>query len=336
MSGHQVPYHLRTNKFIERQLFLDALDFVRVYNGPSKYIYISMGGPFLEDFKHINDRFAIESMVSLESDEQTWKRQIFNSPYGFINCRNESSGEFISNFDDFALEHEDKRFVIWLDYAAADSRFKQLQEFEELITKLSEGDVIKITLNANYQSPKKRSEVQGISDRQYDTILISEHTDQLSDYLPLSGVEKRHLNESGFAKLLAQSVRIAATKGTENLQVEAVPLMGIRYNDGEHQMLTVTAMICSNELVAMIEGDQGFQNWPLKSKDWDTVYEVRVPHLSTKERLTINSLMKDMSDANSIQTKLGFQFDDNFGRSMELLTSYMKYYRNYPSFARMQ
>lgn len=42
MSGHFVPYQLRTHKFIERQLFLDALDFVRVWNGPSEYMYVSM------------------------------------------------------------------------------------------------------------------------------------------------------------------------------------------------------------------------------------------------------------------------------------------------------
>tara|TARA_R110002095_G_scaffold4257_1_gene11509 strand:+ start:2194 stop:3204 length:1011 start_codon:yes stop_codon:yes gene_type:complete len=335
MSGNRVPYQLRTNKFVERQLFLDVLDFVRVCNGQSEYVYISMGGPFLEDFKQINDRFAIESMVSLESDEQTWMRQKFNTPYGFIKCLNETSGEFITNFDAFAGEHDNKRFIIWLDYADANGRHEQLQEYQSLITKLTEGDVIKITLNANYQSLLKRSEYTNLNEVRFERMLISEYTEQLSEYVPLGGIQRDHLNENGFAKLLTQSIRIAALKATENSEFVPLPLLGIRYKDSEHQMLTLTIIICSEKLVSMIENDAGYQGWPFRSTDWNSVFEVNVPHLSNKERLTINHLMKDKNDAKAIQDELGFQFDDKYGQSMKLLTSYMKHYRQYPSFGRV-
>ena len=104
MSGQNVPYQLRRNKFVERQLFLDILDFVRVWNGPSPYLYASMGGRFLEDFKLINDRFAIEQMISIELDETTWKRQEFNR-LGFIDCRRQGSGEFIEDLDKLIANH---------------------------------------------------------------------------------------------------------------------------------------------------------------------------------------------------------------------------------------
>ena len=87
--------------------FLDLLDFVRVWNGPSKYLYASMGGRFLEDFKLVNDRLAIEHMISIEVDETTSERQAFNRPLGFIECRNQSSGDFIVEFNHIVADHRD-------------------------------------------------------------------------------------------------------------------------------------------------------------------------------------------------------------------------------------
>jgi hypothetical protein len=152
MSGANVPYQLRTNKFVERHLFLDILDYVRMWNGPSKYLCASMGGRFLEDFKLINDRFAIERMISIEIDEMTARRQTFNRPLGFIECRCQSSGDFIVDFDRLAAKTAGLRAIVWLDYAAANERGSQLQEYQELLAKVGPGDVAKLTLNANPES----------------------------------------------------------------------------------------------------------------------------------------------------------------------------------------
>jgi hypothetical protein len=336
MSGHQVPYQLRTNKFIERQLFLDALDFVRVWNGPSKYVYVSMGGPFLEDFKHINDRFSIESMVSLESDEMTWKRQQFNSPFGFIECRHQTTGAFINDFNVFAGERQGSRFVIWLDYANASERYMQLQEYESLLNKLGEGDIIKITLNANYQSSMKRSEHQSLSDRRFDTILMSELSEELGEYVPSGGIQKAHLSDKGFAQLLMECVQMAAVRATQNSEIISFPLLGCRYKDSEHQMMTATVVLCSDASKAGIMNDTSFAEWPFRSKDWENVIEVKVPHLSAHERSSINHLMKTIDDAYRIHTEIGIQFDENQGESINQLRNYIRHYRRYPFFGRVQ
>lgn len=336
MSGHQVPYQLRTNKFIERQLFLDALDYVRVWNGPSRYVYVSMGGPFLEDFKHVNDRFSIENMVSLEADEMTWKRQQFNSPFGFIECRHQTTGEFITDFGVFAGERQGSRFVIWLDYANANERYQQLQEFESLLNKLGEGDVVKITLNANYQSSMKRSEHQSLSDKRFDTILMSELTEELGEYVPSGGIKRAHLNEKGFAQLLMECIAMAAVKATENSEVLPVPLLVCRYKDSEHQMLTATIILCTEDSKVIVLNDTGFAEWPFRSKEWENVVEIKVPHLSAKERSTINHLMKSVDDAYSIHEEIGVQFDEHHGESISLLRNYIRHYRRYPFFGRVQ
>ena len=179
MSGQNVPYQLRPNKFVERQLFLDVLDFVRVWNSPSRYIYVSMGGRFLEDFKLINDRFAIEHMISIESDETTWKRAAFNR-LGFIDCRHESSGEFVESLERLLSEQPKRRLIVWLDYADANKRGEQLGEFRQLVSKLASGDVAKITLNANPQSYRRRAAV--LTKKDFETYLKNPESPTHKDF----------------------------------------------------------------------------------------------------------------------------------------------------------
>ncbi|PQO35878.1 hypothetical protein DTL21_08045 [Bremerella cremea] len=163
MSGHDVPYQLRTNKYVERQLFLDVLDFVRIWNGPSHYVYASMGGRFLEDFKQINHRFAIERMISIELDSTTCDRQKYNR-LGFIECLNKHSTEFVNDLDQLVGEYEEHRFIVWLDFALANKRGEQLDDFRNLVSKLSSGDVVKITLNANPQSFRRPTDPLTVKD----------------------------------------------------------------------------------------------------------------------------------------------------------------------------
>ena len=334
MSGHNVPYQLRTNKFVERQLFLDLLDFVRVWNGPARYLYASMGGRFLEDFKLVNDRFAIEHMISIESDEVTWNRHISNRPVGFIECKNQKSGEFIVEFDRMVAVHPAKRFIIWLDYAAANERGNQLQEYQELLAKLAVGDVIKITLNANPQSYRRRHDFS--IERDFQDIVIKNVTEQLGDYMPSGGMSKDHMKPDEFSRLLARAVKVAALKGNEGSQLRVIPLAAYRYSDGEHAMLTVTTLLADDALASKIERDDVHQEWPFRSKEWDDVHHINVPDLSPKERLTINQLIALKTDERVIHEQLPFRLDSEEADSLSLLASYLHHYRRFPAFGRVQ
>lgn len=379
MSGQNVPYHLRTNKFVERQLFLDILDFVRVWNGSSRYVYASMGGRFLEDFKLLNDRFAIEHMICIELDETTWRRQEFNR-LGFIECRNQSSGEFIEGFDKLVDLHRDKKVIVWLDYAAANMRGEQLGEYRQLVSKLASGDVVKITLNANSQSYRRRAssltkkdfnlylkdpespthknfetylaslvgpkdeEANSsgpersltLTESEYERICLENLKEQLGEYLPLGGVSTDHLKAEAFAALLAESVKVAALKGVEGAKLQAIPLGVFRYRDGEHQMLTVTALIADDLLAASIGKDNIFSQWPFCASHWSQVYEVNVPDISVKERHLIEGLISLQQDHNAIHAEIPFRLDGKEEQSLSLLAAYLQHYRRYPSFGRIQ
>jgi hypothetical protein len=58
MSGSEVSYNLRPNKFVERQLFVELLTKI-CRQPPSKYAYISLGGPQLEDHRLMHRRLAV-------------------------------------------------------------------------------------------------------------------------------------------------------------------------------------------------------------------------------------------------------------------------------------
>lgn len=334
MSGRDVPYQLRINKYVERQLFLDAIDYVRVWNGPSSYVYVSMGGKFLEDFRQVNERFAIEHMVSLEGDQETYRRQVFNNPLGFIECRHEMTSDFIPDFENFAAKHEGRKFIVWLDYAVANSRREQLQEYEELIAKLAPGDVVKITLNANPESKYKRSDFARNS-LFYENV-IRYFQDELEEYLPKGrdSLTNQAFKISSFPKLLAACIENAGLRHASSFGFFPIPLLACRYSDGPHQMMTVTAVIADEAIEKTICDDKGFLEWEFRAKNWKDVREISLPELSIRERLWINS-ESESKNPSEIHDSLGFQLGEDDSKSKGLIRRYLSHYRRYPSFVRV-
>jgi hypothetical protein len=318
---------------VERQLFLDVLDHVRLWNGPSKYVYASMGGRFLEDFRLINERFAIEKMISIGIDEPTRRRQQFNCPYSFIDCRRQSSADFVTDFDRLASDEDDLRFIVWLDYAAANERGRQLQEYRDLVSKLGTGDVVKITLNANHESVRDKNEFGRQID--FKRAVLHEIGEQLDEYMPAEGVNPENLTPDSFARLLARAVKNAALKGIDgNHGCEVRPLAAFRYRDGSHQMLTLTAILSGGGLNAAMDSDAVFREWPFRASEWDAVQSIDVPDLSPKERMAINQILRTDNDLN-LHGSLPFRLDANENESLRLFKNYATHYRRYPSFARI-
>lgn len=292
-----------------------------------------MGGRFLEDFRLVNERFAIEKMVSIEIDELTFQRQQFNRPYSFIECRLQSSADFVTEFDQLTSDEGDVRFIIWLDYAVANERQQQLQEYRDLISKLATGDVVKVTLNANPESLRDKADFRRQID--FKRAVIHEVSEQLDEYMPADVIAAENLNQNSFAKLLAQAVKIAAFKGIgENQGCEIRPLAAFRYRDGFHQMLTVTAIVADDELNDSIDVDSIFANWLFRATDWDDVKLIDVPDLSPQERTMINGLLFTDKEF-ELHKGLPFRFDANDNESLRLFKSYAMHYRRFPSFGRI-
>jgi hypothetical protein len=100
MSGSQLAYHLRVNKYIDRQVFVEVLGLIDRYRPITRYGYVSMAGPYLEDCKVLHQGRRITRMYSFDGNERVLPRQAVNRPFGFIRCECHSSRQTVERVDE--------------------------------------------------------------------------------------------------------------------------------------------------------------------------------------------------------------------------------------------
>ena len=85
------PYQVRTNKAVDRLLLVEVLRHLQ----PREFTYHSLGGPFLEDLRVMDHYFPDMKIVSLESSEHTFKRQLFNQFSSRVDLRRTTLNDFL-------------------------------------------------------------------------------------------------------------------------------------------------------------------------------------------------------------------------------------------------
>src|SRR4051794_5607510 len=119
MTGASLPYRLRPNKTVDREIFIELLTFIDRYVQIRDHLYIGFGGPSLEDFKLFHSRFGNTGLLSIEEDETTYKRQMANRPFSCVRLLNTRSGDFIAEYE-LILGRQgldpNSNSIIWLDY----------------------------------------------------------------------------------------------------------------------------------------------------------------------------------------------------------------------------
>src|SRR5690349_13178826 len=135
-------YHLRTNKAVERLLFVELLRKLdrNLSKSVGKYRYVSLGGPYLEDFALIHSTFGNQAMTSLEIREEVRTRQQINQPHSRIELTLDSTTDFVSKYQPARTP-----LIVWFDYEYADWK-QQLVESCSLLQKLPPMSLFKITL----------------------------------------------------------------------------------------------------------------------------------------------------------------------------------------------
>ena len=291
-----------------------------------------MGGRFLEDFKAIHARFGLRDLVSIEQDSVVRNRQLYNRPFGFIQCEHKSSSELIDNFSVYEDRFRDRRFIVWLDYANANERGRQLQEFSQLVGRLGALDVIKITLNA---SPQSLGDSGGISAEELQKRRFDKLNAQMADFIVEEFQRPESITSTNLPRLLAEAVRKAANIGIRSkprLQVE--PLSIFSYQDGNHRMMTATCILVDSADVIKFRSEWSNRGWQFSCRDWKDIHLIAVPDLSLKERFRIHEQLFANS-VDYIHSELPFQFDPDVASSIEQLRQYASHYSRYPSFVRL-
>jgi hypothetical protein len=96
-------------------------------------------------------------------------------------------------------------------------------------------------------------------------------------------------------------------------------------------MLTVTVIILeSSEELKFITNLKN-QGWNYMPTNWEDVTRIKVPNLTAKERLHIESVLfsKDNKD---VHAELPFKFATDDTESFNIFEQYVKHYRRYPSY----
>lgn len=328
-AGSSLPYRLRPNKAVDRELFLSLLMRLAPTLTLGKYHYVGLGGPFLEDFRMIHGRLGIAKMTCIETEEQVHKRQIFNRPIASIECVHKSLEDYLDETD------IDSPAIIWFDYTEPKGITAQIERFSRTIGTVPIGSILRVTLNANPASLGKpepedisvEAEGEVSEDRaQKPTIQewrLARFKDRLGSLFP-SGLTADGMSFKTYGTSLLRVLKLAVEKEALSFRDRRIVwALATHYADGQ-AMVTAALVVCQNDDKIIEELVKG---WEFHATT-DAPHRVDLPALSTLERMT----MESHDDA---QAKMGFDLPkSDMGENP--FDVFKKFYRIYPHFSRVE
>lgn len=314
--GSQPFYHVRPNKYVDRQIFAEVLKSLSRNIEIQDYTYIGMGSYMFDDFKLLHNILGINKMISLENDPLMHKRALFNKPLKCIKMIQQSTTDYIANMDPGKNGH-----IFWLDYTDPAELGAQFDDFCRLVCTLNEYDIVRITLNANPTSlGKPTSEGEDLWEFRLDKL-----RQRLGDFVPVT-VKSTDLVKKKYPLVLLSCLKKAYVKAIAGNERRFLPLYATVYDDNT-QMLTLTGMVVlgkDNDLVFK-------QNKELKKYcnfEWNNPLTIFMPELTPKEVIHINNELPIKSEGKLIGKKYDFVFKKN----PDMLQSYLRFYKEYPNF----
>lgn len=344
MSGASLPYRLRPNKAVDRELFFSLLMRLSPRLGLEKYHYVSLGGPFLEDFRLVHSRIGIGrkknrrtvgKLTCIESELEVHKRQCFNRPVAAIKCVHSTLERFLdqTTFKTPA--------IIWFDYTAPRGILSQIQRFAATIGTVPVGSVLRVTLNGNPTSlgdgvePSGKDlsvEIDGdvSADRAQKPTKAEWRLEQFKQRLGLlvpAGLTADAMTHKKYGPTLLQVLKLAVEKQALSFTDRQI-VWGLATHYADDQpMVTAALTVVSREDTAT---EKLIKGWEFYSTP-DKPHKIELPALSSLERLTMES-------NSNVRKKLGFDLakviDSKLG--VDPVDTFKKFYRLYPHFSRIE
>lgn len=321
MNGGNIPYHLRVKKDIERRLFVEQLRLISKVYDLEKYAYIGMAGPFSEDFKLMYDRFNFKHFFSYEINKNVYKRQAFNIPFTQVHYLNNKISKSINDFPEMELEDGSlkniEETVLWLDYTGLEYEF--IDDFERAIGNFGIGSVIKITLlayaNSIYPMNKALS------------LVLEERSKRLKkklgeNYFYNDIFKNENLKDRKYPLAIYELLKKISNKALLGGTTKFLPLSSYIYKDGM-TMLTFTGIIIERDKEELFLEKTGFKSWEYGLFHTPEPIKIEVPYLSLKEKYSLDACLPHPPESEL----------DYFDK--EVIQSYEKFYKFYPSFAKI-
>lgn len=276
----------------------------------SEYTYYAMGGPYLEDFRILYELCRGIGMVSVEKDVQIWRRQKFHLPSSNVGLMNVDMFDLIDEY-----EAGEEKSIFWLDFT--NLVFQNFEYFGKLLSKLSEGSVVKVTLRARPVDYMDGAE---------------EFRSEFQTLLPEPNIDPPPFNPE-YSMLLQDMLKVASQQGlAADLARVFQPISSFSYSDGT-TMLTLTGVVCArSDRQRFIEV---FRDWEFANLCWAAPKTIDVPILSVKERLCLqDKLPCDEPTGENLLRSLGYFLGGGKQRTLTQLEQYSDFHRYYPYFIR--
>jgi hypothetical protein len=326
-KGSSLPYKLRPNKAVDRELFLGMLARLAASLKLERYCYVGLGGPFLEDFRLIHARIGIKNMISVEMEEAVHLRQKFNSPISCIKCIHSTLEDYLDSAE------FDSPAIIWFDYTEPGAITDQIERFATTIGQVPIGSILRITLNANPTSlgtPKPDEIGVQIGDlagaAQKPTVpqwRLDRFKERLGALFP-DGLTAEGMTYKAYGKAVLKVLSLAVQREMLSLMDRKVVWsLATHYADGQ-PMATATLLICGAEDTST----------EVLIKEWEYFSEpslpllLDMPALSTLERLSMES-------SDDPRIRLGFQLPKT-EMGVDPFLAFQQFYRVFPHFSRVE
>ena len=182
---------------------------------------------------------------------------------------------------------------------------------------MTDGSIVKVTLLASYNYYRR------------DRKSFHEQFDSLRP-----DPEARVPHQQGrFAKEILGILQVVSQQALPaSLGARYQPISSFYYADGS-PMVTLTGFVCSNDQHG--EMRQRFEEWDFVNFAWNNPTPIKVPVLSTKERLHLQRYLPMPNPAGSVLLeRLGYALGNNFDESYAQLEQYALFHRQYPYFIR--
>lgn len=309
-----LPYRLRPNKAVDRELFLSLLSRLHRALDIATYKYIGLGGPFLEDFRLVHARIGIREMDCIEMEEAVHQRQIFNRPVASIRCLHSSLEDYLARSEFIGP------VVLWLDYTDPRQLRAQVESFADQALELPLESIVRITLNANPESlgkPPLGQEASVLAFR------LASFRSRLGDYCPADLVEQ-DMTQKNFGTTVLRALKLAVDKRMLEVRDRKVSwALATTYADGQ-AMATAALVIVrdSDTVINSLLNDWEFHSLPTGPLVLD------MPALSTLERLT-------MEAHDNPQAQMTFPLPPS-PMGQDPFEAFKRFYRVFPHFSRVE
>lgn len=321
-------YQLRTNKALDRLTLISQIGLM--IDDPKKATFYSLSGPFLEDMKLAHQAFPQMKLVSIESNEHTFKRQKFHQFTSRLTLKRSALGEFITHL--YEPGHQD---FFWLDYT--DLQLRRFQEFRDVVTRAPHGSIVRITVRAepdwtlSHTKQLLTDEEQARLKEKIEADFIREFGGVLSHDAPKTPL----CTSPEFARVIQLMIRRIASEALDNgSERDFLHMSSARYDDGS-QMLSVTGAVLNRDQIVPFRQKLKEKDLLLEQGEWSEPIEIQVPNLTMLERHVLDKNLPKRSQAKigeQLHAKLKYNIDNGERRSIDALKQYARYYLEYPSF----